>query len=255
MRYLFILLFSGIIVTSFAQNQGVVITTSGDTLNGKVNFFLSKKFSQMVQVKNQEGKRNFKVYEVLEVKKDDYTYKTISIENVYQFGKLIKNGYLSLYEYVNYEDGSKNFNSMLLVKNSGETLPVPNLMFKKVVSGYLSDCSLVVQKFEDKKYKKTDLHTIVDDYNICISDKTMASVEKTIATKENLEKMKVVDQLIDKIVASDLFDKKDEIIEMLSDLKSKIEKGESLPTYLTKTLRTELKSNNDLLQLFDSIIK
>lgn len=250
MKYLLSVLIVGFLsFTTIAQKTYLVVTTQGDTLMGKVNLFVSQKNVHMVSVKSKEGKQTFKVYQVKSIVYNDDTYHTVKIDNTYQFAKLIKSGYLSLYEYVDYQSGSTTFNSSILIKNTGESMPVPNLTFKKGLSDFLKDCELVIQKITAKAYKKSDLHLIIDDYNQCITNKTNATMAFAEKTSELVTRSGHIDQIIDKLNSLNSFKNKDELVEMLNDVKTKILNGEKIPSYLSKTLKSEFASNNDLLEL------
>lgn len=233
---------------AFGQKTDIIITTKGDTITGKVTFNLANKQSQMVSIKTVDGKKNLKVYEVKSVVKKKETYGVIKIDNVYQFAKHIKTGYLSLYSYVNYESSSAIFNATILIKNAGESMLVPNLTFRKTMSDYLSDCPEVVNNFENKIYKKSDMHKIIDDYNQCITKNTNASLNTS-------KRLNYVNKLIEEVnLTSELKDKA-ELLEMLNEIKIKVQANESVPSFIIKALKTSLEANDELLKLVDLTIQ
>ncbi len=174
--FLFILILASF--TGYSQADQV-ITLQGDTLTGKALVSTGSSNNQTIILKNGKNKRRFNVYEIKSMLRDDKEYHTIKINNKYQLGLLKKAGYLSLYEFTDYEEiSSREYSSSILIKMDGTQLIIPNLGFKKQLNKFLSDCEAVKLAFAEKAYKQSDLEKIIDDYNNCIAENTAIFNEK-----------------------------------------------------------------------------
>ncbi len=253
-QYLFFFLLLLASFSSYAQTDQV-ITLKGDTLTGKVSFSDGKSYVQTITIKKEKGKSHFKVYEVKSLNIDEELYKTIKVYGKYQLGLVIKEGSLSLYKILDVEVSTSNeYATSVLIKLDGSLLIVPNIGFKKYMATFLKDCDSVVNGLENKEYKKADVEKIVDDYNNCIE--LNAAKAKNVAPKVNLQpqKVKQVEALIMAVEKeSDIPDKKN-VLEMLQDVKSKLNDGAKIPTYLKGALQESLKDYDLLLTQLSQIL-
>ncbi len=254
MKHILLLIFLGLLSFYGVAQHDYVITVKGDTITGKASIASNKSTVQMITLKNGKDKQRFKVYEIKALIKDDKVYRTIKIENKYHLGLLIKEGYLSLYKYVDVEEmASREFSTSILIKTDGSSLVVPNIGFKKSMSKYLNDCEYIRLALEKNKYKKQELNKIIDDYNNCIAENTKKQ-RVEVDTNQNPNKTTQIEALIRAIEKDTLLEDKEEIFEMLKDLSSKVKSGDKLPSYLQSALRSSLKSNTAYVNMLNQIL-
>lgn len=240
----------------FSQNNDHIITLKGDTLIGKISISTTDKAVQRVTVKNGKDKKHFKAYELKGITKGNNVYHTIKISNKYQLGMLVKDGYLSLYKYVNSESSSSNeFSESILIKKDGAQMEVPNLGFRKQLGDFLGDCETVQVALTNKEYSKGDLLKLIDDYNTCIEEKTAQMNSTKPAINLNPEKSKLITSLISEINNNDSLEDRVSILEMLNDLDTKVKTGATIPGYLKNALRDSLKSHSELTKQLNEILE
>ncbi|MCF6352212.1 MAG: hypothetical protein L3J06_04290 [Cyclobacteriaceae bacterium] len=240
--YSFILLFSSTI--TLAQSD-IVITLKGDTLAGKAFISTNKGDAvQIITIKKGKEKIKFKAYEIKLLIKDGETFHPVKISNKYQLGLLVKEGYLSLYKIMDDEaNSSASFSTLVLIKKDGTTLTVPNLAFKKYVRNFLNDCDVIVKGFANNAYKKSDLKKIVDAYNNCIAENTVEVNKRKVEVNNSPQEVEQIKVLITAIKKDGNLADLEVVIEMLDDLKDKLDEGRSVPAYLKTALQNSLKKN------------
>jgi len=249
----------GLLLTSilgFSQTD-VVITLQGDSITGKASITSNKGNAiQTVILKNGREKQQFKAYEVKILLRGDKVYHTYKLNGKYQLGLLVKEGYLSIYKFMDSETASSNeFSSSVLIKKDGSQLMVPNIGFKKHVENFLNDCETVAKGFEKNTYKKSDLEKIVDDYNDCINKNTKSLNSQKAEINLQPDKVDKIDVLIKAIKEDGNLPELDSILEMLNDLKSKVKEGTKIPTYLQNALHDSLKSNEKFTKQLNQILE
>lgn len=236
-----------------AQNDDFIVTINNDSIYGKVSLYNYK--GQQIQLKRGKEKDNFKPHQIKQMIYKDDVYHPIKIRNQYQLAKLLMPGYLSLYKFS--EDPHApilNFDTPVLVKITGEHLEIPNKGFKAGMGEFLQDCEVVVSNLETKKYKRNNIEPLVTDYNKCISENTSV-VKNTIAEEKiNVKKIIGFESIKERIMDSSKIQNKDDVIEMLTDVQSKIETNNTIPTYLINTLKKTLSADADLLSMFNSFL-
>lgn len=251
-----LLILAFVAITSYSQGQDQVITLQGDTLTGDVSISFSNKLAQIVTLKNGKDKNHLKAYEIKSLLKGGETYHTIKIDGKYQLALLEKQGYLSLYKYVSNESSSsRGFTESILIKQDGPQRTVPNLGFKKQLGSFLDDCESVRLALNGKKYGKSDLHQIIDDYNLCISEKTALLNSGKPQINLNPGKSNNVEALMNAIKDNNDIEDKESILEMLDDLDSKIKKGATIPGYLKSALQNSLKNYQELTDQLNKILE
>jgi len=97
MKHVVVLIIFLIISISGYSQKDQVITLQGDTLTGKVSFTTNRNQTQTIYVKNGKEKLQFKVFEISSLLKGKNIYHTIKLNGEYQLALLKKEGYLSLY--------------------------------------------------------------------------------------------------------------------------------------------------------------
>ena len=161
-----------VIWTSEVNGQGYVVTTRNDTLRGEVKIM---SFDEIDKVQVGEGKKKtqFKAIEVTVVSVGKDIYNPVLTQLGYRLLKLDHPGFLvSLY--LARQAPSTTYDVQYLVKRTGKAFEVPNLKFRKQVSGFLSECASIEQKIEENKLGKNNLNEIIDEYNRCIENQTKA---------------------------------------------------------------------------------
>jgi hypothetical protein len=230
---LFILM---MLVYQCSQAQDFVITAKGDSIAGKVRPIQSAT-DPKVQVTPVEGKKQvFGILQVQRFRYRDETFRPVRFNDRYVFMKLLKDGYLSLYAFQ--LENQVTFDGMYLVKRDGTGIEVPNLVFKKVISKYVSDCPSVSKRVETGDLGKREIEKIVDEYNNCIDS-------NTTATNVQIKKMGAWDVLHDKVRSKPDFEGKSDALEMISEIKLKITRKEKVPSFMIEGLKNSL-ANADL---------
>ena len=262
MKYsLIILLFVISITTASSQDSDFVVTASSDTVWGNIIRATTSTPLESVTIKHDGKKHHFKAHEVRGFSKDGDIFHTVRINNRYKFGQLMQNGtYLKLYNYTADEAGNtRSFSQAYLSKADYSGIEVPNLGFRKGLMEFLEDCPEVKQKLENKEYGKKELEQIINEYNACkeASSKTVAAtpapvppatpaVVVEVKTPEEAQKLKSIINLKDKINQLADSGEKTEILEMLTDIESKLTNGDEIPGYLKNILQTKLQSMDAL---------
>jgi len=224
---------------SFAQD--FLVTAKGDTIQGEIKPLLYG-VDKKVQI-TEPGKKKT-IYSLFQVKSFSIkgeTYQPVKGPAGYTFMKLIKPGYLSLYTFQS--ENQANFDGTYLLKKDGQGMELPNLSFKKGMKKFLGDCQAVADKIEQDELNKKDLEKIVDEYNSCIQNRT-ADHEKIIAkTTEQTKSMTVWDVLEEKIKTQSDFEGKNNALEMIAEIKSKIATSQKIPNFLLEGLKSSLNGD------------
>ena len=173
------------------------------------------------------------------------------METGYTFMKVLKPGYLSLYEFQ--REGQAAFDGLYLRKRDGTGLEVPNLGFKKMMSRFLEDCSAVVEKIDNGQLGKRDVEAIVEEYNLCIERKSSAN-SKTVVQTTPATSTADWDNLEQKVKTKPDFEGKTDALEMISEIKKKVSRSEKVPNFMLEGLKSRL-SQTDLAQDLESAIK
>jgi len=227
-------------------SQDYIVTAKGDTLKGEVKP-VTYGLNPNVQFKDVNKKKT--IYPIVQVKAFFYKkeiYHSVKGPNGYAFMKLKKAGYLSLYAFQ--LPNQMMFDGQYLTKLDGTGIEVPNLGFKKFMTPYLSECTAVSEKIDKGTFGKRDLNEIIDEFNACIENRT-ADYSKQLSEKEvQTKKANSWDSLEKKIKALPDFEGKSNALDMITEVKGKISRGEKVPNFLTEGLKnilnpTELKAD------------
>lgn len=222
-----------------ADAQDYVLTARGDSLTGDVRPMLYGPEQKVQLVSEDREKTTFSIFQVREFSSDGEIYHPVRGEKGYQFMKLVKPGYLALYAYQ--MENQTRFDGLYLKKLDGESLVVPNLGFKKYMARFLEDCPAVVTQIEEGDLGKKDVPDIVDVYNACVQART-ADHDRIIATREQQStKISAWSTLEEKIREKDFTEKKD-ALEMVAEIRKKIQRQESIPNFLLEGLKNSLRS-------------
>ena len=140
----------------------------------------------------------------------------------------------------------------LLVKQDNSQLEVGNIGFKNRVRKFLDDCPEVSDKVENGEFKKSQLNEIVKQYNDCIGARS--SMTQMMVEKQPIKEQPAISQLITKIADGDLGNKAD-LLEMLEDVKDKLEGGQDIPKYLKGAIIEAFGENQELISAFESALQ
>lgn len=217
-----------------AVAQDYIITAKADTLRGEVRI-LSYDQIDRVQIEKDKKKEVFTALQVLSVSKGGIEYKPVRFDNRIILMQVIRSGYLSLYAFK--IQGQNTYDGRFIAKLAGTSMEVPNIGFKKILSNFLTDCAEVSNKVKEGELGRSEIATIVDEYNTCMET---ASTNKEVATTptEN-EKSKAVDDFIKKTEAEN-FDGKSDALEMLNDIKTRATNNQNIPNYLLEGIKSTL---------------
>lgn len=218
--------------------QDYVLTTRGDSLKGEVKALHYGPEKRVQIVSEDKKKRSLSLFEVREFSSGGDIYHPVKAEHGYVFMKLLQPGYLSLYAYQ--IENQARFDGLFLKKADGENLVVPNLGFKKFISQFLEDCPSVVERIRSGDLSKKDLTEIVDVYNTCVTNRTVNHEEVLASREQQKVKVDAWDALEGKIKEKE-FTEKTNALEMISEIKKKLDRRESIPNFMIEGLKNALK--------------
>jgi hypothetical protein len=246
--FIHILLFIlAMLVYQCTQAQDYVVTTKSDTLYGSVKpitFSTDKK----VQVTTADKKKTvFSILQVRSFSLKDEVYTPVRTPKGYVFMKLLKPGYLSLLAFQ--IENATGYDGMYLLKKDGNGIEVPNLAFKKIVSGFLDDCADVNRKIASGEFTKRNLDKLVDEYNACVKSRTESQDQVIATNKQVAEKINAWDDLEAKVKAKEDFQGKQDALDMITDIKSKINRKEKVPNFIVEGLKSSLTNANLSVEL------
>jgi ribosomal protein S17E len=249
-KHTFLSAFFILILSSAWCQSDYVVSIKGDTLFGKVKY-LNYGTEKSVQVASPNKKK--KVFPILQTRafsfQGEVYHPVRTIQGYYTYMKLIKAGYLSLYGFQMPEQ--TGFDGRYLVKRDGSALEVPNLGFKKQMTKFLGDCDGMTEKFEAKEFSKSDLIEIVDSYNQCMQSKT-ENVKKELAVVDS--KLTLWNTLEQELNKAGDFEGKSTALEMIAEVKTKIERNEKIPGFLTEGLKSSLQQQPALLEMLQTAL-
>lgn len=234
-----------------ANAQDFVVTSKGDTVVGQVKPLLYGT-DKKVQLTGDNKKKT--VYPMFQVKAYSYKgeiYQPVKGPDGYAFMKLVKSGYLSLYNYQ--LPNQVTFDGSYLVRKDGRGMDVPNLGFKKFMKNFLEDCPSVTEKIDNGELSKKELTQIIDAYNQCIAGKTIDH-GKLIAEKAEQDKIiSAWDVLEEKVKSQPDFEGKNNALEMIQEIKDKIAKSEKIPNFLLEGLKSSLDQDSFKTELENAL--
>jgi len=222
----------------FSFSQDYVVSITGDTLRGTVkpiNFGPDKK---VLVIDSQKKKTQLTIFKVRAYSLKGEIYNPVRMETGYQFMKLMKSGYLSLYAFI--PDKQSSYDGRFLLKKDGRGMEIPNLSFKKMMAKFLDDCPAISTKIENGDLSKKHIDQIIDEYNKCIDDN---SHTRTLATSPDVIPEKATtgwDSLEQKVKTHADFEAKTNAIEMIEEIKNKVRKSEKVPNFLIQGLTNAL---------------
>lgn len=233
----FLLFFLLMLVFQLAEAQDYVLTARGDSLTGEVKplFYGPEKRVQLAQ---SDEKQTFGLFEVREFSHNHDIYHPVKGESGYVFMKLLQPGYLTLYAYQ--PENQSRFDGLFLRKLDGDQLTVPNLGFKKYMSKFLEDCPEVSDRIKSGELGKKELTEIIEFYNSCIENRTTDHETIIAVRQEQNIKVSAWDALENQIRQKE-FSEKENALEMVAEIRKKIQRRESIPNFLVEGLKQSLK--------------
>lgn len=238
--------------TGYSQEDSYIIARNGEKFTGKVQISVYQNSTQSIVIKYGKKRKSFRPYQVKEVNIKGDTYHPLRLRDSYQMALLIKEGYLTYYKFSSDESSTLTFDTPLLVKKDGDMQEVPNLGFRKRLMDYLGDCENVVTKLDSKEYGRGDLDKIIDEYNLCIADHTAKLNEKTAVLQKNHSKSDQIEKIKTEVSKLDMA-ARDEVLEMLTDVQSKLKEGKAIPGYLVSGLKEQL--SKELAKKLDAALQ
>ena len=223
----------------YLYGQDYLITTRGDSIVGQLKpllYGLEKK----VQVTGEDKKKEvYSMFQVRRYRLHDEIFEPVKGPDGFTFMKLIKSGYLSLY---NYQLANQvTFEGSYLLRRDGKGIDVPNISFKKVMKNFLKDCPDVTTRIDNGEYSRKNLNEIIDAYNLCI-DKNTVTHEAVVAKQIDQSKSTSAwDALETKVKDAPDFDGKPNALEMIQEIKGKVARSEKIPNFLIDGLKSALK--------------
>lgn len=234
-----------------SAQDGYVVTIKGDTIKGKIKY-LNYKTSSSVQVQTGDKKITYSILQTRAFSLNNEVYHPVRTAQGYFYMKLLKEGYLSLYAYQ--PENQSAWDGRFLIKKDGEGRDVPNLSFKKQMQQYLADCRQVVNKIESNELSKNKINEIVDAYNECIEARSQSIVVEADAAKKQAELTTSWTELENALQNGNNFEGRSDALDMIKEIKSKVQKNEKVPNFLTDGLKSSLSQHPDYKELLDKAL-
>jgi len=239
-----------LLITSLAFAQSsYVVTVTGDTLLGEVKL-ISGGTMDRVQLNSNSKKTTYTAFQARAARANNETYHALQLGTSYRFMKLIKEGHLSIYGYR--IETQTSYDGRLLRKANGESFDVPTIAFRGSVLNFIADCESAAQAVKEQKLGREDLEAIANAYNDCMNQKLKQNYlneQKTIVARS--KRARVEDFL--KVVSATNLDNKAEVEGLLNDMITKIEAGQSIPSYQKNALIDYLKDMKEFKESLDKL--
>lgn len=219
--------------------QDYVITTKGDSIVGQLKPLLYGTEKKVQITPPDKKKEIYSMFQVRRYRFRDEIYEPVKGPQGFVFMKLVKSGYLSLYNYQ--LPNQVTFEGSYLHRRDGKGMDVPNLSFKKAMKAFLKDCPAVTDRIDAGELNRKDLDSIIDAYNKCIDQNTINYETISAAQAVQTKTISAWDALEDKVKQSAEFDGKPNALEMIEEIKGKISRSEKIPNFLIEGLKGVLK--------------
>lgn len=226
------------------STEDYFVSNTMDTIYGKIKP-LDYGLEPKVQIQTADKKKT--TYSIFETKAYSYNgdiFQPVKNYTKYEFMKVVTTGYLSLYHFK--PENQTNYSGLFLTKMDGSFMEVPNLGFKKKMADFLGDCGTIGEKISSGEFTRGDLDVIINEYNTCILDRTNENQTKISTTLVNEEKSDPWKSLEKEIKESPDFEGKSSALEMVTEVISKVSKGEKVPAFVIDGLKNILKDQEDL---------
>lgn len=227
------------------QTDFVVLNTR-DTVKGKIKY-LNYGTEKKVQITTPEKKKNtYTILQTNSFKLNNEVYHPVRVTQGYTFMKVIKTGYLSYYSFQ--LPNQNTWDGRYLLKKDGAGLEVPNIGFKKSLIRFLSECPTLTGKIESGELGKLEIEEIIDQYNACIDLNTRR--QNFIIEKEKDQNTKLTSwtELENSLKNGGEFEDKATALEMINEIKIKLQRDEKVPGFLVEGLKESLKDQGPSIQ-------
>ncbi len=227
----------------YAQTD-FIVTLKGDTLFGEV-FCVKQGPTQKIEYRAAKKKQYFMRVQVRTFRSKGEDYYPVRTPNGYQVMKLLKAGYLSLYAFQ--LENQLTWDGLYLQKKDGSGIEFSGLLFKKRMAHFTEDCPEVSRRIEEKELRRQDLNEMIDLYNHCIE-------QKTVSQSTAMQYARQWQQLEQQVMALAEFEGKTDALEMIKEIRNKLDNHEPIPRFLRESLRTALQPYPDVLALLEELI-
>jgi hypothetical protein len=234
------------------SGQDYVVTVKNDTIRGEVKPLLYGPDKKVQVVTADKKKTTLGITQTFGFSLRGEIYHPVRTDAGYTFMKLVKPGYLMLYAFQ--LENQMAYDGRYLLKKDGARMEVPNITFKKAMTRFLQDCADVSSRIDRGDLGKTKLEAIVDEYNACIAAKTNESTKVIAVKAEQTKKAASWDVLEEKIKSEPDFEGKKDALDMVGDIKKKIQASEKVPNFLIEGLKSTL-ANRNLQTELDAALK
>jgi hypothetical protein len=218
--------------------QDYVLTTRGDSLSGQVKPLQYGPDKKVQLTAADKSRRTLSLFEIKEFSSNGEIFHPVKGEAGYMFMKLIQPGYLSLYAFQ--PENQMRFDGLFLKKLDGDNMVVPNLGFKKYLSQFLADCPAISAKVKDGQLGKKDLTALVNAYNACVDNRTV-DYDKAFAVRQEQSTKINAWQTLEEKIRDKEFSEKTNALEMIAEIRKKIQQQEKIPNFLLEGLKNSLK--------------
>lgn len=231
-----------------------LVTLKRDTLRGNIELFLPTSVQEEISINVDDNIRKFQAYEFVAFQKEDKKYIAVKLDSYYKIMRVEQEGYLKLLTYR--PENNYKFGARYLLKKSGAGMEVPTFSFRKHMASFLAGCDEVVEKVENKTYKRSDLTEIVKAYNTCITSRTTELYKDIVQEDHQLSAGETLESIKKKLQSLGAAETNDFMI-LVADLEQKLKKGEKIPSYMISGLRAQInelqKLNVEMKNLLNSL--
>jgi hypothetical protein len=232
---LFLLL---MLVYQCAGAQDLLVTTRGDTIYGETRPITYATEKKVVVVDSEKKKNTYSMFQIRSFTNKNELFIPVRTSTGIAFMKVVKPGYLSLLKFQH--ENQVAYDGQYLLRKDGTGVEVPNLTFKKTLARFLNDCPDVTKKIESGDLGKFELPAIVDEYNACVSKRTEGLKTLTEETKVAEDKIDAWVALEMKVKSKPDFQGKQDALDMITDIKAKINRNEKIPNFIIEGLKSSL---------------
>jgi hypothetical protein len=126
-----------------------------------------------------------------------------------------------------------------------------------MMANYLEDCHELSVKLKQGDLGRGDIEKIVDEYNLCVvKEKPAVAQQESISSPESLNKTKQKEAILNlkNKIKEQAFSAKEDALDILSDIESKVDRNENVSNYLLGGLQSALKDQGALSEDLEKLI-
>lgn len=228
MKHFFLITILFISSGVYGQND-FLVTNSRDTIYGKVTF-PTPKGTEKVMLKNDDGNQEFTVGKIFSAMVKGTEYRKIWVVDKFKIAKVEISGFLSMLKFRN--EGEYEFSTYYLIKQSGESLQVSALVFRRKMAQFLGDCNELADAINKKEYNFRQINQVVERYNADCTNIDVSEVKADVGEE---------------------FGDLAELQAALEEVLTKLGQNEEIPGYLRNVLVKY--SDKDVNALIDKLLK